>query len=378
MRKHLFYIVPVIMAAVMLVGCGGGGGGSNPSGVDVAEGNCSVSGKITLADVTSERAAANPKWLADAKVYLEELPGFSTMTKSDGSYHLNGFPKGNYHIVAKYESKGKIFKMRTEPLEIKTDKNVDDISVIEATNKMTGCIKDETGNYLPKGTKLVLWGEEFYVGDAGEFITPPLPELGLEKALNNITLITNNKTFVLPVEFTSDINAARLSCVVSNVSGAVTGLKVGPNLDLTKYYGVWDIVKEVDANNEEIENPLTNSYISISAYGINAANCVISKSYSIPMPGDLMTMGDITIYQPYAATFTCCLEGDIWRVNRFYTPEEYWTTASYVVDFIIEVVPGCLTLIDADKHKTVVKASGDEMTITGSNGVVRHLKKRAK
>ena len=139
-----------------------------------------------------------------------------------------------------------------------------------------------------------------------------------------------------------------------------------------------NIVKEIDANNKETENPLTNSYITINAYGINAANCVISKYYSIPTAVDAMTMGDGITYMDYAATFTCCLEGDIWRVNRFMTADEYYTTSSSVVDYIVEVSAGCLTLTDPDSKKTVIKASDVEMSIKDSNGMVRYLKKRVK
>ena len=365
--KHSLF--SLIMISMLLVGCGGGGSGSNPSGINVSGNDCSITGKITMSSTESEmRAVETSKVVGNAKVYLEELPDFSTMTKSDGSYTLSGFPKGSYHLVAKYVANNNVYKMRSDAIDISANQKADEIEIKEAKNTISGCLKDETGNYLTKGTKLTLWGEEFFIGDNGEFITPPLPNMSEDKILNNIIILTNNNIINLPVEFTSDVNTNRLNCVVSNTTGAITSLNIGPNLELPKYYGTWNIIKELDSNNKPTQTDLKNAHLTISAYGANPSNCIISKTYPHP---------DFAIHnEEYVSTYTCSLDGDIWKIKRYFTPSQFTSMgAADVVDYRIEIATGSLLIFDPDENKTSVSVKDNIMTIIDTYGITRQLKK---
>lgn len=208
MNKHLFCILTIIMATVMLIGCGGGGGGSASDNK-----NHIITGNITMGNgkLTSCRASEEPKALKNAEVWLEEIPDRKTTTDANGNYVLKDIPAGIYHVIAKYiGTDNKIYKMRSDETDASTDKTVS-IPVYEAKNIVTGKITSN-GIPLPKGTKLQLWGETFYVTDNnGSFTTPPLPQFPEGKASFNINAtvagsIVSNKADFSKIENNQDIN----------------------------------------------------------------------------------------------------------------------------------------------------------------------------
>ena len=120
--------------------------------------------------------------LAGVEVWIDELPNFPhQFTDDQGKYLFQGVPAGNFHVVAAYKtSSNQIMKIRSNPVEIAAASGseiiVPDMTLKEANKIVTGVLRDETGNFMPAGTVLVLWGEKFTISVNGTFTSPPLPD----------------------------------------------------------------------------------------------------------------------------------------------------------------------------------------------------------
>ncbi|MBR4331026.1 MAG: hypothetical protein IKP71_14390, partial [Candidatus Riflebacteria bacterium] len=220
----------------------------------------------------------------------------------------------------------------------------------------------------------------------------PLPDMGDEKAVNDIIITANDKIVTLPMEFTSNENSKRVNCTVNANTGVVTGLNVGPALDLSKYYGTWTLIKQSDPNNRknliDVQKSFNgnNSTITIASYGVNVANAVISKTYIFHEDYNLlktvrkMCSVDLNTVLSYSesfpvSTFTCRLDGDIWKISRFWSPSNYASVVTSDVDYRIELTSGSLDIYDPDKNKINVSVKDNVMTITDMNEDIYQLTK---
>ena len=119
--------------------------------------------------------------LAGVEVWIDELPNLPhQFTDDQGKYLFRGIPAGNFHVVAAYRSGNQVLKVRSNPVEIAAASGseiiVPDMTLKKASKVVTGVFRDDTGNFMPAGTVLVLWGEKFTVGANGTFTSPPLPD----------------------------------------------------------------------------------------------------------------------------------------------------------------------------------------------------------
>lgn len=190
--KWLQAILAVIVVLTLIVaGCGGGGGGSKSEPIKVrtlsgtilapvappaslqpsiASASVSVSGSIL--------AATGGYPVANAKVWLE---GYSNVpaqyTDASGTYKFVGVTADEHFVVASFDYLGKTYKQRARAVVQSgdVDVTVPNLSLEEATQILTGVLKDAAGNVLPAGTEMRLWGEEFTVDRDGTFETPALP-----------------------------------------------------------------------------------------------------------------------------------------------------------------------------------------------------------
>ncbi len=139
-------------------------------------GNPSIPATVRSADVSGAVGVSG------AEVWIEELasdPRFHTTTDENGEFRFTNVPVGNYRIVSRYlDGASKIFKQRTTILPIKASSEgfeIGEIQLLSAVNIVTGQLRGPDGNFLPVGTTLSLWGEEFKIGENGRFVSPPLP-----------------------------------------------------------------------------------------------------------------------------------------------------------------------------------------------------------
>ncbi|MEW6710669.1 MAG: InlB B-repeat-containing protein, partial [Candidatus Riflebacteria bacterium] len=120
--------------------------------------------------------------LSGVEVWIDELPNFPhQFTNDEGRYSFQGIPFGSYHVVAAYTTtSSKTMKVRSTQVEVgaasATEVLVPEMTLKEANKVVTGVLRDDSGNYMPEGTVLVLWGEKFTVGTSGTFTSPPLPD----------------------------------------------------------------------------------------------------------------------------------------------------------------------------------------------------------
>lgn len=102
MRTHkavyLLYALVLAMMPVMLAGCGAGGGGSIPAtpSVGAISGTVSVDSG-TLDGLTLEVRALGGQWI------LRKTAAELGLSGSQGSYRIDGIPKGNAEVRALLE-----------------------------------------------------------------------------------------------------------------------------------------------------------------------------------------------------------------------------------------------------------------------------------
>ncbi|MBP7634689.1 hypothetical protein KBA41_11015 [Candidatus Ozemobacteraceae bacterium] len=218
-RIILGLVITVCVSALVGVGCGGG---SSVSSINLQN---TLSGRI-LADrnPASIRTATALLGVAGAQVWIEDLaddPQFHTITGERGAYEFHGVPEGAHRVVAKYTDNAGVVKNRSyvAHVPVGAETTVVETVILEpAKNVVTGVLRDMSGNVLPAGTLLTLWGEPFTVGSNGIFTSPPLPD-----AVSQEIIFVKTGTAGVPVSivapFVSSVVPAFLDLRV-NTAGA--------------------------------------------------------------------------------------------------------------------------------------------------------------
>ncbi|MBU1106963.1 MAG: InlB B-repeat-containing protein, partial [Candidatus Riflebacteria bacterium] len=135
----------------------------------------SFSGALLPADLGGYIAVAG------ADVWIEELPDFPHQTTdSKGLYLFQGLPPGNYRVVSSFLKPDlTTMKVRSNPIEIVTSNEIATapaLALASANKVVTGVMRDASGDFLPAGTVLILWGEKFIIEEDGKFTSPALPD----------------------------------------------------------------------------------------------------------------------------------------------------------------------------------------------------------
>ena len=175
-------VVSIFIVCLITVGCrlgtDYGDNGFFPSGK-----LSSLKGKILIPASPANLKAQNLSGLVSAvgaEVWLEDLPDFPHVyTNASGVYTFENLPPGDHIVVAKFVVNNVIQKAKSTAITVTGDEgtaDAPDVQLAEAKNILTGTLKDSSGNPLPPGTELSLWGESFTVGLDGTFTTPPLPD----------------------------------------------------------------------------------------------------------------------------------------------------------------------------------------------------------
>ncbi len=173
-------ITLLIIWALVSVGCRIGSGYSTD---EPTSGNImgSIHGKVTLSGLPANVRTGQPLQIQNgAEVWLEDLPGIAHQyTDASGSFVFQDIPMGNHIVVAKKRIGSQLFKSRSSQVSLKKVSEpvkIPDIALEPASKVLAGVIRDSRGNFLPSGSSLSLWGENFQVGLDGSFVSPPLPD----------------------------------------------------------------------------------------------------------------------------------------------------------------------------------------------------------
>lgn len=190
-RRVLLFLVLVIMATAVLVGCrilGNDDGGSYVSALTSVRGQVVIP-EDAVKNIRAKTAGNGADTLAGhvpipgAEVWIKELPDVPHQTtKDDGSYEFLNIPAGEYHVVASYTLPGlnKVYKMLSGAgVPGNSGIQMPRIPLKPATKIVTGILRGANGELL-SGTELILWGQKFTVGPDGRFTSPPLPDEGFD------------------------------------------------------------------------------------------------------------------------------------------------------------------------------------------------------
>lgn len=180
-----------------------------------------IRGTVTRTPGLSIRAAASVP-LAGAEVWLEEYPSIRGLTDAQGNYRILGVPAGIFRVVAKFNDNVAVYKMRSNTNTVaENDEIVVDLGLLKATNIVRGVMTDESGNLLQQGTPVYLWGEIFYIGQNGSFVTPPLPTFeGLNSIFDLVLNPGRSNQFNIPVSFVSQERPLEVALTVPTSGNA--------------------------------------------------------------------------------------------------------------------------------------------------------------
>ena len=182
--KLVFFVALITSVITVFIGCGGGGSGDDPLPIGTAK-NLKITGNVNSATALSNmfqdsepslRGALNASGVT---VYIEsDKNGHSTVTDSNGNYVLDHLQPGTYNVVAVIKTaSNKIYKARSNAVSVsdaQTTKNANPLQVRQATDIVTGYLKNSSGQPIPNA-RLTLWGSPFYTNASGAFTTPPMP-----------------------------------------------------------------------------------------------------------------------------------------------------------------------------------------------------------
>ncbi len=183
LKVSLFFL---IVFSLVLVGCRLTGNYSdNTNSFSTVKG--SIQGKISFTAKKNYRISGiryqeltGLVSAAGAEVWLEDMPDIPhVFTNASGVYSFPDVPVGDHVVIAKLLINNVVQKARSENVSVTADANivsVPEVQLENASNVLTGVLKDSSGVPLPPGTLLTLWGESFSVGLDGLFTTPPLPD----------------------------------------------------------------------------------------------------------------------------------------------------------------------------------------------------------
>lgn len=184
--------------------------------------------------------------VSSASVWLEQYPEIQVYTNSSGTFTFTNLPLESLRVVCKFQTQdGKTFKARSENIYLTSENPAKDVGSMDlefANNKVRGILKDSAGNPIV-GAELWLWGEKFFTGLDGSYISPPLPDsaeleqIFVKKAgLNAITTIvapftSEGEPFIVTVlSPANETNMAPMAFVLANKQQAA---KIFPNTEVT-------------------------------------------------------------------------------------------------------------------------------------------------
>ena len=307
--KKFVYIVAVIFTLLLLgfKGCFSFRmGNESPLGGELTQPIKVVSGKVIYEPeiIASNRFNTQGSPVENAEVWILELPDVPHVrTNQSGIYTFFDVPFQKITIVASINQGEKILKMKgdlTSP-ESREFVKINDIKLAEANFKSIGILKDSKGDFLPPGTKLYLWGELFFVGPNGRFVTPMLPaNFPVEKvyieARNSFPAQWFDCSFisdVLPAEteYTvysdTETSFPRLEVIftsgLKDKNRVDPGARVGIKAKATDFSGVTvGLTYDWSTTNGKIESALTNidNIIWIAPNDIGVATITVTASDS--------------------------------------------------------------------------------------------------
>lgn len=249
MKRYLaFYLLLLGVFIATFTGCRGAIG-NYP--VEQITGTSTISGKVTQTNVATSLRANGSPIPVKALVWLEERPDLQAETDDEGNYSIHGVPAGIFRVVAKMLHSGNIYKNRSMQTTLgNLETRSIDIVISLAANVVKGVLRDSEGNFLPPGTKLFLWGEEFTVGNNGEFTSPALPDFdNIEDAINEIVVNPGQANeFRIPVLFVSDDQPSEIDL---RVPATVADLPVFPRAALAALDG-FKVIREIDAGAQTV------------------------------------------------------------------------------------------------------------------------------
>ena len=212
--RVLFALLAVLFS-LFLTGCGGSSDDDNV--VPTPSNTYSIVGRVTSSEsglFSDVRAVTVPEPVADAKVFIEEIPGYSTTSDSNGRFELKSIPEGEFHVVATKDIGNSKYGMRSGL--IKLDSSVqgsvkelsDDIVVVKGDKTITGslCYKDNFGNEsdIFKSGEIKFWGRSYPITN-GRFTIWDVPEV----------LVVSYNTFMVNVI----IDTKTYNCMINSNNG---------------------------------------------------------------------------------------------------------------------------------------------------------------
>jgi hypothetical protein len=152
------------------------------NGSTEAQATHKLQGQIVYSDLSENmRAAADSANPAKGVfVWIEQLGRKSGQDCPEGEYIFENLAPGEYNIVAELVRPGRpplrARSMLQSAIPYNQEGSVEEIIIVPANKVVTGLLYDSSGEPLPVGTVLSMWGEEFFVGpEPGQFTTPFLP-----------------------------------------------------------------------------------------------------------------------------------------------------------------------------------------------------------
>jgi hypothetical protein len=207
----------------------------------------------------------------NAEIWIEDMSEIRTRSSANGEFVLENVPFGNRRVVAKLESALKIYLVRSQPIAISETipaGNAGELTIIEATNRVQGILKDAEDSPIQNAT-LNLWGMTFFTDSEGKFVTPPLPPqeatgeikvVGVPSGIQTRTItVPFNTGFVPEIEVTlAPIDQAR-NAPVAFLSPSV--VEISPNQQIQLYADAQD-ADESSRENLDIEWSATDGLLA--------------------------------------------------------------------------------------------------------------------
>ncbi len=194
-----------------------------------------IADDATAASGTRAAQVSGTLPIAGAEVWLADLPTVPhVFTDASGSYRFDQVPPGNHAVVASYTqpTSGVVMKMRTDNVVVNDAAEqvvAPDVTLLPATNIVTGVLRDAAGQPLPPNTPVRLWGETFFTGAGGTFTTPPLPA-GFTTADIDVVLPSETLT-VAALPFVSGVAPVAVDVSVGQAS-TTAGVNHPPTVQL--------------------------------------------------------------------------------------------------------------------------------------------------
>ncbi|GAB4269704.1 MAG: hypothetical protein Kow0029_05900 [Candidatus Rifleibacteriota bacterium] len=181
-HKKLAFILIFILGSFFSTGCGSSDGGlsdwQKPAAVTVVS---NIEGKV-LPPVAGAnmRSQAILVSVAGTRVYIEEKPEFYAIADESGKFVIANVPVGKYHLVADLVSGISTYRQRSDQInltgEFATLILSAPVQLVNAPYKVRINISDlQTGSPIA-GSKIKVWGREYYPAATGDIELGPFPK----------------------------------------------------------------------------------------------------------------------------------------------------------------------------------------------------------